>query len=189
MTEKTPAELQAQRAQLIASTGLTEEVLRERAEAFQLYPEHMDVWATVEGIDYLLGAMRSDVGTDFVRQADHLDEVTLAAFEEGLDSSTAPKAGSKAEETLRTLATMFDGLSGLLATSSRDWGTYRVDAWLWAVLCGWDCEEEAHDETCVHGVMEEMQQAHGWDDAAVAKARRYRAVVRTIEALNEEEGR
>ncbi|MFJ3283327.1 hypothetical protein [Streptomyces halstedii] len=60
MTEKTPAELQAQRAQLIASTGLTEEVLRERAEAFQLYPEHMDVWRTVEGIDYLLdGAEKS----------------------------------------------------------------------------------------------------------------------------------
>jgi hypothetical protein len=54
VTEKTPAELQAQRAQLIASTGLTEQVLRERAEAFQLYPEHADVWATVEGIDYLL---------------------------------------------------------------------------------------------------------------------------------------
>ncbi|MEE1812636.1 hypothetical protein [Streptomyces sp. BE133] len=54
MTEKTPAELQVQRAQLIASTGLTEAVLRERAEAFQLYPEHADVWATVEGIDYLL---------------------------------------------------------------------------------------------------------------------------------------
>ncbi|MFF2731834.1 hypothetical protein ACFVS9_28485 [Streptomyces sp. NPDC058008] len=54
MTEKTPDELQAQRAELIASTGLTEEVLRERAETFQLYPEHADVWTTVEGIDYLL---------------------------------------------------------------------------------------------------------------------------------------
>lgn len=60
MTEKTPVELQAQRVQLIASTGLTEEVLRERAEAFQLYPEHMDVWRTVEGIDYLLGGAGKD---------------------------------------------------------------------------------------------------------------------------------
>ncbi|MEU0624909.1 hypothetical protein ABZ329_29130 [Streptomyces rubiginosohelvolus] len=55
MTEKTPAELREQRARLIASTGLTETVLRERAEAFQLYPEHHDIWVTVESIDYLLG--------------------------------------------------------------------------------------------------------------------------------------
>lgn len=54
MTEKTPAELREQRARLIASTGLTEAVLRERAEAHQLYPEHYDIWATVESIDYLL---------------------------------------------------------------------------------------------------------------------------------------
>lgn len=54
MTEKTPEELRGQRARLIASTGLTETVLRERAEAHQLYPEHHDIWATVEGIDYLL---------------------------------------------------------------------------------------------------------------------------------------
>ncbi|MGW5291526.1 hypothetical protein [Streptomyces bacillaris] len=60
MTEKSPAELREQRARLIASTGLTETVLRECAEAFQLYPEHHDIWATVEGIDYLLGEARKD---------------------------------------------------------------------------------------------------------------------------------
>ena len=53
-TSKTPAELRAQRAQLITSTGMTEDVLRERAETFQLYPEHLDIWQTVESIDYLL---------------------------------------------------------------------------------------------------------------------------------------
>ncbi|MFH8483676.1 hypothetical protein [Streptomyces sp. NPDC018055] len=57
MTEKTPAELREQRARLIASTGLTETVLRERAEAFQLYPEHHDIWATVEGIDMHLAEL------------------------------------------------------------------------------------------------------------------------------------
>ncbi|MFF8422861.1 hypothetical protein [Streptomyces sp. NPDC015680] len=60
MTAKTPEGLQAQRAQLIASTGLTEEVLRKRAEAFQLYPEHADAWSTVEGIDYLLNDAEKD---------------------------------------------------------------------------------------------------------------------------------
>ncbi len=79
-----------------------------------------------------------------------------------------------------TLAATLDGLHTLIATSSRDWGTYRVDAWLWAVLCGWDCEQAEHDETYTHGAMEEMQQQHGWSDEAVAKARRYRAAVRAL---------
>lgn len=51
---RTPRELHEQRARLIASTGLTEAVLRERGEAFQLYPEHMRAWETVQGIDHLL---------------------------------------------------------------------------------------------------------------------------------------
>ena len=51
---KTPKELHEQRARLIASTGLSEKVLRERGKAFQLYPEHQAVWDTVHGIDYLL---------------------------------------------------------------------------------------------------------------------------------------
>ncbi|MCX4606802.1 hypothetical protein OG402_40975 [Streptomyces anulatus] len=83
-------------------------------------------------------------------------------------------------EARTVLAAALDGMATLITTSSRDWGTYRVDAWLYAVLVGWDCEEDTHDKTCVHGALEEMQQAHGWDDAAVAKARRYRAAVRAL---------
>ncbi|GAB2731578.1 hypothetical protein [Streptomyces bullii] len=79
-----------------------------------------------------------------------------------------------------TLAAALDGLHTLIATSSRDWGQYRVDAWIWAVLCGWDCEQTEHDDTCTHGALEEMQERHGWDDATVAKARRYRAAVRAL---------
>jgi len=79
---------------------------------------------------------------------------------------------------LPTLAAALDGLHTLIATSSRDWQTYRVDAWLWAVLCGWDCEQAVHDETCTHGALEETAAMHGWDADAVAKARRYRSMVR-----------
>lgn len=105
-----------------------------------------------------------------------------------LDSDAQPASQS---EPLRTLALMFDGLHGLIATSSRDWGEYRVDAWLWAVLCGWECEEDhVHDDVlCTPGTLEEIASIHGWDEAAVAKARRYRAAVRAVEALNEEASR
>ncbi|WP_393057688.1 hypothetical protein [Streptomyces sp. LN549] len=80
----------------------------------------------------------------------------------------------------QTLAAALDGLHTLIATSSRDWQTYRVDAWIWAVLCGWDCEQAEHDGTCTHGALEETAAMHGWDSATVAKARRYRAAVRRM---------
>ncbi|GFH36604.1 hypothetical protein [Streptomyces pacificus] len=93
----------------------------------------------------------------------------------------AERAGS----AITTFAAIFEGLGNLLATSSRDWGTYRVDAWLYAVILGWDCEEATHNETCAHGAMEEMAALHGWDADTVAKARRYRAAVR--DALDPQE--
>lgn len=91
--------------------------------------------------------------------------------------------GDRAEAAIATFAAIFRGFGNLLATSSRDWATYRVDAWLWAVILGWDCKETEHDDTCIHGVMEELAADHGWDEAAVAKARHYRATVRA--ALDE----
>ncbi|EGJ77718.1 hypothetical protein STTU_4929 [Streptomyces sp. Tu6071] len=81
---------------------------------------------------------------------------------------------------LQTLAAALDGLHTLIATSSRDWQTYRVDAWIWALLCGWDCEKTEHDDACTHGALEETAEQHGWDDATVAKARRYRAAIRSL---------
>jgi hypothetical protein len=104
--------------------------------------------------------------------------LTVDAVEEGRRELRSENARLRSQ--LWTLAAMLDGLHTLIATSSRDWQTYRVDAWLWAVLCGWDCEQTEHDETCTHGALEETAAMHGWDDDTVAKARRYRATVRVI---------
>lgn len=91
-------------------------------------------------------------------------------------------AGERAQETLAALAPMFEGLARLIATSSRDWGEYRVDAWLWAVLVGGDCEDDhEHDDLCDNGAaMREMAERHGWDDETVSKARRYRNAIRAV---------
>lgn len=106
--------------------------------------------------------------------------LTVDAIEEGRRELRSENARLRAQ--LWTLAAALDGLHTLIATSSRDWGPYRVDAWLWAVLVGWDCEEaHEHDELCEDGAaMREMADRHGWDEATVAKARRYRAAVRTL---------
>ncbi|MFD4569351.1 hypothetical protein ACFWOX_33940 [Streptomyces sp. NPDC058467] len=104
---------------------------------------------------------------------------TLRALNDAAAGSAV--AGHTGDETGReTLAAALDGLHTLIATSSRDWQTYRVDAWIWAVLCGWDCEQDEHDDTCTHGALEETAAMHGWDADTVTKARRYRAAVRAL---------
>lgn len=47
-------DLAAQREQLLAEVRLSYEELKERAENYSLSPDELDVWHTIEGIDYLL---------------------------------------------------------------------------------------------------------------------------------------
>ena len=108
----------------------------------------------------------------------HVPTVDAIAAELRRLAGETPATGSAID--LPAVADALDGLHTLIATSSRDWQTYRVDAWLWAVLCGWDCEQAEHDETCTHGALEETAAMHGWDADTVAKARRYRAAVRAL---------
>ncbi|WP_275558549.1 hypothetical protein [Streptomyces sp. 5-6(2022)] len=51
---RTPDQLRAQRARLLAEAGLSYEQLAERAGAWTLRLEQQDIWHTIEGIDYLL---------------------------------------------------------------------------------------------------------------------------------------
>jgi hypothetical protein len=116
-----------------------------------------------------------DVGASMVRAV--LADI-LADMQPAVDARQDGARQTDAE----TLAAIFEGFGRLLATSSRDWSEHPADAWLYAVICGWDCEQAEHDETCTHGAMEEMQERHGWYDDTVAKARRYRATVRALTA-------
>lgn len=77
------------------------------------------------------------------------------------------------------LPEMFGGLNRLLATSSRDWGATREDAWLYGLFCGWDCEDNhEHDDLCDNGAaMNEMVKSYGWSPETVARLRSYRAAV------------
>ncbi|WP_097965009.1 hypothetical protein [Streptomyces sp. or20] len=129
MTEKSPVELREQRARLIASTGLTETVLRERADAHQLYPEHYDIWATVEGLDM------------------HLAEVA-----EGEQSPELKEAQAQArgwEEKYFELVERYTPLA-VQAAALREWGpVLRRAVELLPSKCSY------HDETHPHGVWRE----------------------------------
>jgi hypothetical protein len=50
----TREELQARREELLTETRLSYEELRDRAENYSLSAAELDVWHTIEGIDYLL---------------------------------------------------------------------------------------------------------------------------------------
>lgn len=75
----------------------------------------------------------------------------------------------------------------MLATSSRDWGADRGDAWLWGLLCGWDCEDHPdgnHDDLCADGAAMDMVAAlHNWTPHDVARLREYRTAIRSLREL------
>lgn len=100
-------------------------------------------------------------------------------------ATAAHRAALKKQRQESPLTPMLAGLERLLVTSSRDWGAYRVDAWLYAVLVGWDCERDhQHEQPCRDSAaMREAAERHGWSDAAVAKARAYRAAVRAVTGM------
>ncbi|MCW7991037.1 hypothetical protein XF35_38945 [Streptomyces platensis subsp. clarensis] len=64
-----------------------------------------------------------------------------------------------------------------MATGSRDWAQDSSDAWLYAVLYGWDCEQEhQHTDDCRAG-LDEVAAKHGWSAGRVARTRKHRAAL------------
>jgi len=73
-----------------------------------------------------------------------------------------------------------NAMTRAMATNVRDWGADRMDAFLWGVLLGWDCDEQhEHDEIdCSLGAMDEIAARHDWDARQVQRVRSlHRAVL------------
>lgn len=51
---KTRDQLETQRAQLLADMNMSYDQLAERAAMYSLSMDELDVWHTIEGLDYLL---------------------------------------------------------------------------------------------------------------------------------------
>ncbi|MEU2769325.1 MULTISPECIES: hypothetical protein [Streptomyces] len=54
LIRRAPADLLAQREQLLAEVHMDYKELRERAETYTLSARELAIWHTIEGIDYLL---------------------------------------------------------------------------------------------------------------------------------------
>jgi hypothetical protein len=89
------------------------------------------------------------------------------------------------------LIEVFESLARVLTSSSRDWGEYWADAWLYGVLVGWGCEDaHGHDDVCGgDAAMRGMAAKHRWDDETVARLRRYREAARIAAAARQPEDR
>ena len=51
---RTRKELEGQRRELLEQVGMSYEELQERAVTYSLSMDHLMVWHTIEGLDYLL---------------------------------------------------------------------------------------------------------------------------------------
>lgn len=80
------------------------------------------------------------------------------------------------------LAEALSRVRRMVATDSRDWSRDRSDAWLYGLLCGWDCEDQhEHDDDCGDdGAMRDVAADLGWSGEDVARLRRYRAAIREV---------
>lgn len=83
------------------------------------------------------------------------------------------------------LVSMRSGMSG----DPRDWARYYRDAWLYGIICGWDCDKQQTDPGHVcdgidcGGSMDSIAAQHGWGEGDVARLRVYHRAV--LAALGE----
>lgn len=79
-------------------------------------------------------------------------------------------------------------LASCIAGHPADFGKYHRDSWLYGIVLGWDCEDrwkdpghECDDICGGDAAMREQAARHDWDDAEVARLRRYRLAYATAE--------
>ncbi|GGU62395.1 hypothetical protein [Streptomyces lavendofoliae] len=64
-----------------------------------------------------------------------------------------------------------------LAHDSRDWAQDWTDAWLYALIIGWDCEQQhQHGDDCP-AALDEIAAKHEWTPARLDLARKHRGVL------------
>lgn len=75
---------------------------------------------------------------------------------------------------------VLEAMTGAMATNVRDWGADRMDAFLWGVLLGWDCDEQHDESQCEENAMASIAARHGWDARQVERVRSFRRAVERV---------
>jgi len=129
----------------------------------------------------------SAVGSDDAAKRMIVDGVRAALEkldEQGRDLASVYRALAAAEATIAAQAATITGLRAaikstrlVMATSSRDWGESRGDAWLYGIYLGWDREPDEGEEDDGETAMTELATRHRWPDTEVARLRSLKAAV------------
>ena len=80
-------------------------------------------------------------------------------------------------------------LRARIATSPRDWAQSSDDAWMYAVLYGWDCEQQHEHTTDCRNQLVEVAAKHGWHAGRVERIRKHRAAFAQIGPNGETDAR
>ncbi len=69
-----------------------------------------------------------------------------------------------------------DSLRSTVAFSSLDWAGAGDTAWIYGIICGWDCEiDHRHDDVCGgQEAIEDLARQHDWTPARVTRLRALR---------------
>ncbi|MEV0691801.1 hypothetical protein [Streptomyces sp. NPDC050388] len=84
------------------------------------------------------------------------------------------------------LARVREALASLhrtMAHDPRDWALDKRDAWLWGIVCGWECEAQ-HDHDVVCGRDNPLRQVaarHRWPNEDVERLKTYRRAVAALD--------
>ncbi|MDX3455075.1 hypothetical protein PV396_24560 [Streptomyces sp. ME02-8801-2C] len=108
--------------------------------------------------------------------------VTVAELREELKRAEAERDKDRVR-----IAAVRDALGSLrrtMAHDPRDWGQDKRDAWLWGIVCGWECEEQHdHDVVCDRdNPLRRAAARHRWPNEDVDRLKTYR---RAVAALDE----
>lgn len=81
-----------------------------------------------------------------------------------------------ADEFRSSAADPLDSLRSTVALSSLDWAGAGDTAWMYGIICGWDCEiAHRHDDVCGgQEAIEDLAQQHDWTPARVTRLRALR---------------
>jgi hypothetical protein len=99
-----------------------------------------------------------------------------------LHNAIQPAGESTPAATPGSLRAALNSVYRAMVHDPRDWAATKRDAWLYAILVGWTCEDDhAHDDLCMGDEpLIETAQRHGWDEETVTRLRAYRAAIAAL---------
>jgi hypothetical protein len=90
----------------------------------------------------------------------------------------------QAQAAIERVREALASLHRTMAHDPRDWALDERDAWLWGIVCGWECEEQ-HDHDVICGrdnALRQVAARHRWPNEAIDRLKTYR---RAVAALDE----